>query len=82
MSLPLVPSGLYRSSFPRDRYRYRASGEFRPPLRGEYYLWGKVPTVWQMLSKGCTTSYWIVRQVATAECPFCAGTGWIEASHD
>ena len=82
MPMPLKPTGLYRSTFSRDPLRYRASGEFRPPLRGEFYTSGAVPIAYQMLSDGCRTSYWIARAVSMETCPFCDGTGWIDAAHD
>lgn len=59
-----APNGLYPGESPWDYVtkdkdvRYKATGEFRPPKRGEYYLSGAIIAAYRA-PNDLDTSYWI-----------------------
>jgi hypothetical protein len=61
-----APSGLYPGELldrvgGKDRdVRYKATGEYRPPCRGEYYLSGAIVAAYHA-PNDLTTSYWIAK---------------------
>lgn len=73
------PSGLYPGEHPRlDRNtHYKATGEYRPPKAGEFYLSGAIITAHQAVND-LGTPYWIAKPVQMVTCPMCKGTGKVE----
>lgn len=55
-----APSGVYSG---HGRARYRATGEFRPPRKGEFYLSGAIVHAY-MAPNDLSTSYWIARPIS------------------
>jgi hypothetical protein len=82
------PKGIFRGpdslggpSVPYEKKggrRYKATGEFRPPLKGEYYLSGAIVQAYRAPSD-LNTPYWIAVETTVSEaCPTCGRTA---ASH-
>lgn len=76
-----APSGVYPGEgigtigLPRERnVAFVATGEFRPPKRGEYYLSGAIIEAYRA-PNDFTQAYWIARKVTLVECQRCKGTG-------
>ena len=72
-----TPKGYYREEYAPNGQRFRASGEFRRPRMGEYYLSGAEVHVYQahVNLNGC---YWIAVPVCLETCPACLGLGRVE----
>lgn len=70
------PGGLYPSEFAfRERgKKYRCTGEFRAPKKGEFYLSGAIITAYQA-PNDFTSCYWIAKPVEMVTCKCCNGTG-------
>jgi hypothetical protein len=54
--------------------RYKATGEFRLPLRGEYFLSGAIVVAYRA-PNDLPSPYWIAVPVEMIPCPCCQGTG-------
>lgn len=54
------PTGSYFGQYvgSRSRKKYQATGEFRPPRRGEFYLSGSIVTAYRA-ANDLGTAYWI-----------------------
>jgi hypothetical protein len=63
--MPKAPAGTYRgggySVIERPGF-FRATGEFRAPLKGEYYLSGAIVEAYQA-PNDLTSAYWIARRI-------------------
>lgn len=70
------PAGVYPGEFFSIKTRFIASGEYREPKQGEYYLSGAVIQAYRA-SSNLTSKYWIARQVRMVPCACCAGQGAI-----
>jgi hypothetical protein len=57
--------------------RYKATGEYREPLRGEYFLSGAIVQAYRA-SNDLPSKYWIAVPVAMVACPCCKGEGRTE----
>ncbi len=59
--------------------RFRATGEWRPPRRGDYFLSGAIITAYYhkvpIGTPAMTQEYWIAERVEMAECSMCKGNG-------
>ncbi len=80
------PAGLYpvASDFiikPKGKngipVKFKATGEFRPPKRGEYYLSGAIIEAYRV-ANDLSTPYWIAKEVQMQICPTCKGSGHTE----
>lgn len=69
----LRPPGDY---FGVGKYMFRATGEFRPPLKGEWYLSGAIVEAY-LAPNDLSTEYWIAVpvEVERRPCAACGGTG-------
>jgi hypothetical protein len=74
-----APRGIYQGEFnsTKTACHYRATGEFRPPKKGEFYLSGAIITAYQA-PNDLTSPHWIGREVFLVGCPHCNGTGKVE----
>lgn len=63
-----APGGFYHGDNPK--LRYTATGEYRPPRRGEYYLSGAIITAYRA-PNNLTQSYWIASPRKRQTCPTC-----------
>lgn len=72
------PSGHFPGEFTwathKKDIRYTATGEFRQPLKGEWYLSGAIVTAYQALND-LTTAYWLAKPVQMIKCRYCDGMG-------
>lgn len=75
------PKGTYapRGVFPgenqfKPNIRYVGTGEYRNPLKGEYFLSGSVVTAY-LAPNDLSTPYWIAKPVEMKQCHCCKGTG-------
>ena len=73
--IPKPPQGV----FPGSGYggvgkHYRATGEFRPPKAGEWYLSGAIVQAYQV-AQDVTVAFWIAEPVELVPCPHCQGSG-------
>lgn len=73
----LFPGELFFNS-PRD-VKYRATGEYRAPRRGEFFLSGAVITAYRANTDIMTTPCWIAEPVKLVTCQHCSGSGKVEA---
>lgn len=79
-----APTGLYLGEYSigHSRYRpdmrYKATGEFRPPHLGEYFLSGAEIIAYRAVTDSMTVSYWIAEPVMLESCPTCGGRGQVE----
>jgi hypothetical protein len=67
------PRGSYpggQGGHPRTRGSYRATGEFRPPLRGEFFLSGAIVEAYRA-PNDLSTPYWIAEPDPAPPCPSC-----------
>lgn len=74
------PKGYYPGeyTFKDVDKRYSATGEFRPPRKGEYYLSGAIITAYKAVND-LTQSHWIaVANGKQVKCQCCNGTGKVE----
>ena len=73
-----APSGNYPGEFSfnsaKHHARYVATGEFRAPCKGEYYLSGAEIQACRA-PNDLSSEYWIARPVEMETCKCCAGTG-------
>lgn len=72
-----APKGLYPSEFyGRAKFRYRATGEFRPPKKGEFYLSGAIITAYRA-PNDLSSPFWIAVPVNVnmVPCKHCNGVG-------
>lgn len=60
----------------REFIKFRATGEKRSPLKGEYYLSGAVVTAYRAPSD-MTGAWWIAEAVLMAKCSTCCGSGHV-----
>ena len=69
-----APNGVYFGEFhigDRTRgNRYKASGEFRPPRKGEHYLSGAIITAYRA-PNDLDSPYWIAVEHTPVACPTC-----------
>ncbi len=78
-----APRRFFHGEFSSDGMRaehrkmYKASGEFRHPLAGEFYLSGATIQAYRAPAN-LDTAYYIAVPVALVPCPHCDGTGKIE----
>lgn len=77
-----APSGLYpgwvsSSIGAKSSKTFRATGDFRPPKKGEFYLSGAVIEAYQA-PNDLNMSFWIAKQVELITCPCCQGSGKVE----
>jgi hypothetical protein len=79
-----MPRGLYPGETPilatrqARSTRYKATGDFRPPHKGEFFLSGAEVQAHRALAD-LNFPYWIAVAVTLVECPHCNGTGKVEA---
>lgn len=78
-----APRGLFPGEFsfsvrPDRDIRYRATGEYRQPRRGEFFLSGAIITAYRA-PNDLSTPYWIAEPVRLVACSHCGGTGKVEA---
>ena len=66
-----APQGVYPCAGPKGPH-CKATGEFRPPLKGEIYLSGAAG--WVALND-LSTPFWIAEPVELVKCQCCKGTG-------
>lgn len=73
-----APKGVYPSATPYIRLAresgFIATGEFRPPTRGEWYLSGAIIHAYEA-PNALTTPYWIAKLVKVVKCTACDGHG-------
>jgi hypothetical protein len=76
-----APKGLYFGEFSALHTRYKATGAFRRPLKGEYFLSGAEITAYRAsritayrASSDLDQSYWIAKPVELIYCPLCMGS--------
>lgn len=55
-----VPQGIYPN--PERTQRFRATGEFRPPLQGEWFLSGALVEAYKV-RVNLSTPYWIAKPI-------------------
>ncbi len=72
----LFPEG--GKTFP-DKKRFRATGEYRVPQKGEYYLSGAIIEAYQA-PFDLEFKQWIGEMVELVECPHCGGYGKVAKS--
>ena len=76
-----APSGTYLGEHgfsvirPKDDIRYKATGEYRSPRKGEYYLSGAEIQAYKALNDLDGMQYWIARPVQMVQCACCKGLG-------
>ena len=70
------PKGYFTEPYAKVK-KYRASGEFRAPKMGEYYLSGAQVEVY-FAHMDLNGSYWIAVPVRLDTCPTCQGSGKVE----
>ncbi len=58
--------------------RFQATGEYRNPQKGEWYLSGAIIQAYQA-PNDFSTPYWIAKPVKLAACEHCKGTGKVVA---
>ena len=58
----------------KPNIRYTATGEYRNPLKGEYFLSGSIITAY-FAQTDLSTPYWVAKAVELKQCPCCKGTG-------
>lgn len=66
------PAGVYPGEH-RNR-KYKATGEFRCPRKGEAYLSGAIIAAY-IAPNDLTTPYWIAVEVEMIRCACCNGAG-------
>ena len=71
-----APQGIYPGEFgPGTRLtHYVATGEFRAPRKGEYYLSGAIIGAYRA-PNDFTQKYWLARAVRLETCQACGGRG-------
>jgi hypothetical protein len=57
--------------------KYKATGEFRAPKRGEFYLSGAIVAAYKA-PNDLNSEYWIAAPVQMETCKCCDGTGKTE----
>jgi hypothetical protein len=60
----------------REFIKFRATGEKRSPLKGEYYLSGAVVTAYRAPSD-MSGDWWIAEAVLVVKCSTCCGSGYV-----
>ena len=74
-----VPKGQFPAANPYERdiapgIKYKATGEYRTPNKGEWYLSGAI--ILAYLSPGNLNGpYWIAKPITMKPCPTCKGCG-------
>jgi hypothetical protein len=74
------PRGLFQiqwGSWAPSRW-YRATGEYRVPQKGEWFLSGAIVEVYRAMNDGGDIMYWIAEPVEVVQCPKCKGLGKVE----
>jgi hypothetical protein len=69
------PKGLFTDH--GHRQRYKATGEFRKPKAGEFFLSGAIIGAY-LAPNDLPFEYWIAAPVQVKKCP-CCGVGEVEA---
>lgn len=73
-----APRGFFTGEFiGKHQPKYKATGEFRAPKRGEYYLSGAIVAAYKA-HNDLTSAYWIAVPVELKTCPTCNGSGKVE----
>jgi hypothetical protein len=68
----------YINGYLRSNYTlFKASGEFRKPRKGEYFLSGAIVGT-HYAQNDIGTEYWIAKPVEMKVCPHCEGHGKVE----
>lgn len=80
--MPKAPQGLYTGTnrlvpINAKGIRYKATGEFRNPRKGEFFLSGAIIEAYEAWHD-MTMPYWIAVKVQIKPCPRCGGTGEVE----
>lgn len=70
------PQGFFRG-YANTKW-YKASGEFREPQDGEYYLSGAIVAAYRAGGR-VGGDFWIAVEVKMATCSQCGGRGYMEA---
>lgn len=71
--MKLPPKGTFPGEFfigQTKNPKYEATGEFRPPKKGEYFLSGAVVQAYRALND-LSISYWIAKVHEPKKCPTC-----------
>jgi hypothetical protein len=66
------PQGVYPGE--HRSTKYRATGAFRCPRAGEYYLSGAIIQAWRA-PNDLSSPYWIAERVEMVRCTHCGGKG-------
>jgi hypothetical protein len=74
MKLKNPPRGVYPGEGALPNIRFRATGEFRPPMKGEYYLSGAIVEAYRARAD-LGSCYWIAEAVEMVRCVHCDGAG-------
>jgi hypothetical protein len=72
-----APKGLFPAYGSQIR-QFKATGEYRYPKQGEYFLSGAIPAAYPAF-QDVSSKYWIARIARLKTCPRCNGTGKVEA---
>ena len=72
------PSGVYpiTLAYGKDSF-FEATGEYRPPVKGEYYLSGAILEAY-LSPAPLDYPYWIARPIRMIMCPTCQGKGKVK----
>lgn len=70
------PAGVYPGASFSPKVRFVASGEYRVPKQGEFYLSGAIIHAYRAIND-LSSKYWIARPVNVVKCACCAGQGVI-----
>lgn len=71
------PQGIYPGEHRNSKYK--ATGEFRCPRKGEFYLSGAIIGAYAA-PNDLSSPYWIARPVEMMRCPHCHGAGEVAVS--
>lgn len=73
------PAGSYKTINGIDRdTRFKATGEHRPPQKGEWYLSGAYVEAY-LSPATLNYPYWIAQPIQMVPCRHCKGSGQVEA---
>lgn len=75
-----APPGYFTGEYahsPEKTIKFKATGDFRQPLKGEYYLSGAIIAAYRAPNR-LASCYWIAKEVEMVVCKHCGGSGRVE----